>query len=186
MSYQTAIQVEGLNDYVAALRSYSVQIGNKVALRALRLGADNLRTAISAAAPIYTGKPKKKLVVGLLKAGFRAYQSKIHTGKDSDMIGVYVGFVRGKKRPFYGSFLEHGWNPKGDKVVSRAAQKSAMSAYGMNTHRSGRKTMPSNRTILPQRFIQNTVNAKQSEIENIVSTALEYGLESLAREVGLK
>ncbi len=177
MSYG-AIGIKGIKEVEAALYSYSQQLGDRVVLRALRLGANFMKTAVSAVAPSKTGR---------LRRGFRVYRSKIHSGKTStDAIGVYLTLKRGKDSPYYGQFQEHGWNVRGKSKAGsgRREFKQALVAAGLN-RRNGRSTLPGKRNIPGLFFIGNTFAAKQQQAENLIIAATEAGAEILSRKVGL-
>lgn len=116
------IKVSGLKEVQKQLYSYSQQLGDKVALAALRNGANLVKKAVQAAAPVYKGKPRADVKSGTLKKGFRVSRSKIHNGKTSDgLIGVFLTLKKGTSRkdvndPFYGRWQNAGWQAGKTKV----------------------------------------------------------------------
>lgn len=100
---ETTIVVTGLREVQRSLYSYSQQVGDRVVRGALRVGANRIKKAAQAYAPVKTGALKRRGIV--------VRNSKIHRGKSSkDLIGVYITIAAKKKTdPFYGKFQETGW-----------------------------------------------------------------------------
>src|SRR5574340_25205 len=123
-----AIKITGLREVQKKLYEYSQRLGDRVVLGALRAGANLMKRTIIAEVPVRTGK---------LKKGFKISKSKIHRGKMStDMIGVYLTLRTGKNAPFYGRFINDGWNTHGKRTGDHAPIRAR---FGQRT---GRKTLP--------------------------------------------
>src|SRR5688500_14553958 len=97
------ITITGLREVQKRLYSYSQRVGDRVVLGSLRVGANHIKKAAQANAPVKTGLLRRKGIV--------VRNSKIHRGRSStDMIGVYLTIAAKKKTdPFYGRFQETGW-----------------------------------------------------------------------------
>lgn len=104
------LHVSGLRETQRALYSYSQQMGDRVALSALRQGANFIKRLVQAAAPVKTG---------LLRRGFRVSRSKIYNGRRNEMIGVFLTLRKGKDAPFYGRFVNDGWRAGNTQVAGR-------------------------------------------------------------------
>lgn len=129
------LHISGIRETQKALYSYSQKLGDRVVVGALREGAKVTLKHIRASAPVYKGPERKGVIKGTLKKGFAVRKSKIHSGKQSATIGVYIALKKAKggttgrnpKDPFYGKFQEHGWRAgkkkrrvRGLKFISRA------------------------------------------------------------------
>ena len=162
---EESIEITGLREVQKKLYAYSQQLGDRVVYGALRAGAAVMRKSIvtSGAWTDRTGK---------LRKGFKISRSKIHRGRlSTDMIGIYLSLRKGKDAPYYGRFLNDGWNSHGARVA--AVSK-----------RSGRVTS-AGRDIPGKHFIQNSFQStKESSLRVIISNA-SAGADVLARKVGL-
>ena len=127
MSDETIV-ITGLRETQKALYAYSQQLGDRVVISSLRQGANLVKRAIERQVPVRTGK---------LKRGFKVAKSRIHSGKMSDsLIGVYLTLRKGKTAPFYGRFINDGWNAGKTKVpglhfVQSAFQSNKQSAVNV-------------------------------------------------------
>lgn len=96
-----SIQITGLREVQQRLYSYSQQLGDRVVYGALRQGANLMKREVMKQVPVRTGK---------LRRGFKIARSRIHRGRMSgDMIGVYLTIRKGKDAPYYGRFINDGW-----------------------------------------------------------------------------
>lgn len=165
------IKVSGLKEVQAALYSYSRQLGDKVVLAALKQGANLVKRAVVQTAPVKSGR---------LKRGFRVANSRIHRGRGTGRLGVYLA-LRTKKKgdPFYGRFQEDGWNVKGP---ARGKGRSAR----VPGSRSGRKTAPGKRDVPGKFFIQKAYLANREAAAQLIIKAAEVGAEIVKRKVGLR
>lgn len=121
------IKISGLQEVQKALYSYSQQLGDKVVIDALKLGANVVKKEIQRTAPVYKGAPSPRIQSGTLRKGFKVSKSKIFSAKRYDgKLGVYLTLKKGKGRgdlkdPFYGKFLESGFrNKQGLKFIDAA------------------------------------------------------------------
>lgn len=97
------ITVTGLRETQRALYSVSQQLGDKVVLGSLKLGANLVKRQAQINVPVRTGRLKR--------LGIRVGNSRFHRGKSSkDMIGVFLTISRRKRdRTYYGWFQEQGY-----------------------------------------------------------------------------
>jgi HK97 gp10 family phage protein len=175
------ITVSGLREVQKSLYSYSQQLGDKVVLDALRLGARAMQAKARAGAPKITGRLRRGIVVK---------KSKINNGKRKETLGVYLTLRTGKGRKdpkdaFYGRFLEDGWNARGKSNGAKGKGKrfEIVSRFGKRT---GRKTLPSARDIPGIKFMQGAFNSTKQQSANLIVQAVERGAEILKRKIGLK
>ncbi len=118
-----AIQITGLREVQKKLYAYSRQLGDRVALSALRSGANLIRKKITT--EIQDSGIQSRS--GKLLKGFKVSRSKIHRGRlSTDMIGIYLTLRKGKDAPFYGKFLNDGYTSRGGKKIEgkRFVQKA--------------------------------------------------------------
>lgn len=95
------LQVKGLREVQRQLYRYSQQLGDRVIYGALRQGANLVKREIEKTVPVRTGR---------LRRGFKVSRSRIHRGRLSDdMIGVYLTLRKGKGAPYYGRFINDGY-----------------------------------------------------------------------------
>jgi HK97 gp10 family phage protein len=150
------IEVKGLKEVQKSLYSYSQQLGDKIVIGALRLGASLMRKEIQANAPVYKGKPRPYIIKGNLKKGFRVSKSRIYSGKTtSGTLGVFVTLKKGDGRsdpkdPFYGRFQNEGFR-------GRAGLK----------------------------FIDKAYNSKKEAAANLIVAAASAAADSLTKKLGL-
>lgn len=101
MSTETTITVTGLAETQKKLSALGKKLGTKVIYGALRKGAGIILRDVKSRVPVRTGK---------LRRGFKVSRSKIHRGRfPGDAIGIYMSLRKGKEAPFYGRFLNDGW-----------------------------------------------------------------------------
>ena len=165
------IKVNGVSELNKALYSFSQQLGDKVALAALREGANLVRKTLKDIVPVRTGK---------LRKGFIVARSKIHSGRQSgDMIGVYLTLRKGTKAraakggraareanpsPFYSRFLNDGWKP------GKRGKKSGF---------DGRQKVPG------LRFVQSAFEGQKHAAVRVIIQSAEAGAAVLAKKTGL-
>ena len=199
-----SITVTGLKETQKALYAYSQQLGDRVVLASLRQGAAVVLKAVRATAPVYQGKPKKYVIKGALRRGFRVFKSKIHNGKMSgSMIGVYLTIKKGKGRgtddPFYGRWIENGWNARGKKNApgtkpelgidgnwrspKTASRFAITSVFGSRT---GRKSLPGKTTVPGIFFVKKAFESNKNQAVAMIENAITRGAEIVKRKVGLK
>lgn len=106
------LTVTGLKETARTLYAYSQQLGDRVVRGALRQGANYVLRGL---------RPKLPVKSGLLRRrGFRVARSRIHNGKrSSELIGVYIGLRKGKGDPFYGRFINDGWQAGKTRVPGK-------------------------------------------------------------------
>lgn len=111
-----SIKVTGLQEVQKKLYAYSQQLGDKVVLGALRQGANYVKKSVIRE----LANSGVKVRTGKLRKGFAVARSKIHRGKlSTDMIGVYLTLRKGKDAPFYGRFINDGWQAGKTKVAGK-------------------------------------------------------------------
>ncbi len=181
-----AIKITGLKETQKALYQYGQKVGDFVIYKALFAGANLVKKRTAALAPVYNGPVKKGVKPGTLRKGFRVKKSKIHSGKfSSDLIGVYLTLKKGKGRkdpsdPFYGRWLELGWNTRGKAATNRSGIKAT---FG---NRTGRKSAQGKTNVPGKFFMSNAFNSTKNEAVDTIVSVAENGLEILARKEGLK
>jgi HK97 gp10 family phage protein len=165
------ITVTGLKEAQRALYSYSQQLGDFVVFKSLRVGANIVRDAARAKAPV--GQ------TGNLKRGIVVMKSKINNGRKSELLGMTVTIRTRKGAPFYGRFQEDGWNTRGARNGSRS---NIIALFGART---GRKTQPGKTNVPGKKFINQAFIEKRAEaVDMIVRTSIA-GADVLARKLGL-
>jgi hypothetical protein len=168
-----AITVTGLADVQKALYAYSQKLGDAVVYKALKAGANVVKRQAVANAP--KGKTLR------LKKGIFVANSKINRGRTSkDLIGVYLS-IRSKKKtdPFYGRFIEDGWNTHGVRIGSRAA---IVSSFGKRT---GRSTQRGKTDVAGQGFIESAWQARRAQAVEMTVRTAEAAADLLAKKMGL-
>jgi hypothetical protein len=172
---EPVIHVTGLKEAQKALYSYSQQMGDRVVMMALRTGANYMKRVVQATVPVKTGK---------LRRGFRVARSRIYNGRgNAEMIGVYLSLRKGKDAPFYGRFINDGWNTHGKKSADKGGRAAIRAVFGSRT---GRRTLPGKTNVPGQQFVQKAyIAARNVAAEIIVSNAIAGG-EAVKRRVGLK
>lgn len=121
------IRIDGASDVIRRLNAYSLQLGDRVTLLALRSGANFLRKKIKAAAPL--GK------TGRLKRSIRVQRSKINTRARRGAVGVFVRAFKGREKndekgAYYAHFVEDGHKTRGLSRV--AASKFIKNTFNDN------------------------------------------------------
>lgn len=170
------IRIDGAADVIRRLNSYSLQLGDRVTLLALRAGANFMKKQIQSAAPV--GK------TGRLKRSIRVSRSKINTRARRGAVGVYIKPFAGKKRDdsrgaYYARFVEDGFETKG---IDTGHRTNRLGSTGL---RSGRKTQPSGNFIPGKKFIKNTFNTNRETMVDIIIQSIETGGAELANRLGL-
>ena len=166
---ESAITVTGLQEVQKQLYQFSQQLGDKVVLAALRQGANLVKQEIMQSVPVRTGK---------LRRGFKVALSKIHNKRYSDdLIGVYLTLKKGKDAPFYGRFINDGWNTHGKYVGWSKARSAA------RTKRSGRVTAKGKTDVEGKQFIQKGFAAKRAAAVTLIVRSATAGAELLARKI---
>jgi HK97 gp10 family phage protein len=175
------MKVSGLKEVQRSLYAFSQQLGDKVVIDALRLGARAMQAKARAGAPKLTGRLRRGIVVK---------KSKINNGKRKEALGVYLTIRTGKGRKdpkdaFYGRFIEDGWNAKGksNRGTGKRKRLETVSRFGSRT---GRKTLPSDRDVPGIKFMQGAFNSTKQQSANLIVQAVERGAEILKRKTGLK
>lgn len=173
------IKVSGLREVQKSLYAYSQQLGDKVVLDALRLGARAMQAKARAGAPKLTGRLRRGIVVK---------KSKIHNGKRNETIGVYLTLQKGKGRKdpkdaFYGRFIEDGWNARGKSRTGKGQSFEIVQRFG---RRTGRKSLPSQTNVPGVKFMQGAFNSTKEASARLIVQAVERGAEILKRKTGLK
>jgi HK97 gp10 family phage protein len=181
------IKVSGLKEVQKSLYQYSQQLGDRVVIAALREGAKLMQKNARANAP------KKK---GVLRKGIVVKNSKINNGKRKETIGVFLTLKKGKKLvnddgkrirdpndPYYGRFIEDGWNVRGKSRTGKGQRQEIVSRFG---RRTGRKSLPGLRDIPGIKFMRNAFNSTKEASANLIVQAAERGAEILKRRTGLK
>jgi HK97 gp10 family phage protein len=173
------IKVSGLREVQKSLYAYSQQLGDKVVLDALRLGARAMQAKAKANAPRLTGRLRRGIVVK---------KSKINNGKRSETLGVYLTLRKGRGRAdpkdaFYGRFLEDGYNVRGKSRTGKGQRKEIVNRFGSRT---GRKSLPGSRDIPGIKFIKNAFDSTKEQSARLIIAAVERGATLLKNKVGLK
>lgn len=173
------IKVSGLREVQKSLYQYSQQLGDKVVIDALKLGARAMQAKARAGAPKLTGRLRRGIVVK---------KSKINNGKRKETLGVYLTLRKGKGRKdpkdaFYGRFLEDGWNARGKSRTGKGQRAEIVARFG---NRTGRKSLPSARNIPGIKFMHGAFNSTKQQSANIIVAAVERGAQILKRKTGLK
>jgi len=107
-----SIEVHGLKETARTLYAYSQQLGDRVVRGALRQGANYVLRGLRPKLPVRSGLLRRR--------GFRVANSRIHNGKRSSaLIGVFIGLRKGKGSPFYGRFINDGWQAGKTRVPGR-------------------------------------------------------------------
>lgn len=179
------ITVTGLDEVQKRLYSYSQQLGDRVVLGALRQGANLVKKAAQANAPVLSGTLKQRGIV--------VRKSKIHRGKSSkDLIGVYLT-IAGKKKsdpayrtkddPYYGKFLETGWNTRGKSNDLRYSKRirgfTRRSVGGSRVTQRGRTDVPG------RHFIDRAFESNKEQAVELIGRSAIAASDVLARKVGL-
>lgn len=175
------IKVSGLKEFQKSLYSFSQQLGDKVVLDALRLGARAMQAKARAGAPRLTGRLRRGIVVK---------KSKINNGKRNETLGVYLTLRTGKGRKdpkdaFYGRFIEDGWNSRG-KSNGKTGKGKRFEIVSMFGSRTGRKSLPGKTNIPGIKFMQGAFNSTKNASVDLIVRAVEQGSEILKRKTGLK
>lgn len=172
------ITVTGLKEIQRSLYSYSQQLGDRVVLGALRQGANLVKKAAQANAPVKSGALKQRGIV--------VRKSKIHRGKSSkDLIGVYLTIASKKKTdPFYGKFQETGWVPRGRPNMLRPSFRKGF-GFTRRSIGSSRVTGGGAARIPGKRFIDQAFLEKREQAAEIIRQSAIAASEVLARKVGL-
>lgn len=177
--------ITGLEETQRTLYAYSQQMGDRVVRMALRQGANYILRGIREAVPVKTGLLKRR--------GFRVANSRIHNGRrGSEMIGVYISLRKGKGDPFYGRFLNDGWNPAGRKATAGDRPGMAM-VFGAGSQMSRRVSVPAPgrggnlyAKVPGKGFVQRAfAERKEAAVQLIVQSA-EAGAEAIKRRLGMK
>ena len=175
-----AIRIKGLREVQKQLYSYSQQLGDKVIISALRRGANVVKKEIHSLAPV--GKTRR------LRRGFKVAKSRIHSGKHStDMIGVYLKLKTGKRDPFYGRFINDGWNTHGKTNTSRPVfgrRGVYLSTRRSKVKGSSRVTQAGKTNVPGKHFVQRGFAAKRHAALRVIVETAQAGADLLARKVG--
>jgi len=193
---EQALEITGLKDVQKALYGFSQQLGDRVVRGALRQGANYVLKGIKELIPVgQTRKVKGVSVVGglLKRRGFRVANSKIHAGKMSnDMIGIYISLRKKKGDPFYGRFLNDGWNPAGRKATAEDRPGMAM-VFGSGSRMAKRWSAPAHgrggalySKVPGQQFVQRGFESRKDAAVDLIVRAAEAGAEVVKRKVGLR
>lgn len=169
------VRIDGAADVIRRLNAYSLQMGDRVTLLALRSGANFMKKQIQNAAPVRKGR---------LKRSIRVSRSKINTRARRGAVGVYIKPFAGKKKDdprgaYYARFVEDGYESKGIDTGRR------LNRIGPTGLRSGRKTQASGNLVGGQKFIKNTFNTNKETMLDIITTSIETGGNELANRLGL-
>jgi len=186
-----AIKISGIKNTQNALRLLDKRMTTKVALKAVKKGAQVTRKAISKSAPVYRGKPKKDVVVGAVKKGFRVYKSKINTPRKNKVIGVYVsirkmttdsGKGRGTLDPFYARFLEKGWNVRGKRkgAIVRGLIRVGFLKQGKRRSKKGKTNVDG------LHFIEKSGDASAVNSTNVIEQSFKKDVEAEKRKLRFK
>jgi len=165
------MKLTGIEGVQKALFSYSQQLGDRVTLASLSVGARFVQRTVKQTAPKRTGRLARAIVVK---------RSKINSPKrGSNKIGVFLAIRRGKgkkdpKDGFYGAWVERGYNVRG---------KSRGGAGGRG---KGRKSLPGKRDIPGQFFMRNSFNRTKIAAVDLIVRAFIAGAEVVKRKVGLR
>jgi Bacteriophage HK97-gp10, putative tail-component len=177
------IEITGLNELQKKLYSYSQQLGDKVVEKSLRQGAGLVKAAILKEIDA-TGL---KVKTGRLRRGFTVKKSKIHSTRTDGIIGIFLSLKKGKDAPFYGRFLNDGWNTHGKLNAQRlqfGGHRNLVS-YTRRAIGSSRTTAPGRTNVPGREFVpRGFEQSKNSALRLIVADA-QAGAELLARKVGL-
>lgn len=173
----SALEVKGLKEIQRALFSYNETMGVKIIRSSLRQGANLVKKQAQINAPL--GK------TGTLRKGITVKQSKIHSTRDGLTFGVYITLRSGKGRkdpkdPFYGRWIEDGWNVRGKGGGSRSAITSTFGG------RSGRKSQRGNKNIGGKKFIDRAFRSARGNALRLIIRTSQAGSESVKRRLGLK
>jgi HK97 gp10 family phage protein len=173
------IKVTGLKEVQKSLYQYSQQLGDKVVMDALRLGARFMQARAKSNAPKLTGRLRRGIVVK---------KSKIYNGKRNETLGVFLTLRKGRGRAdtkdaFYGRFIEDGWNVRGKSRTAKGQRAEIVSRFGSRT---GRKTLPGNRDIPGIKFMDRAYKTTREQSATIIVQAVERGSEILKSKIGLK
>lgn len=169
---EEAITIRGTKELVAALYQYSQRLGDFVIYKALRVGANVIKKSVIQFAPRRTGKLQDK--------GFLVAKSKINNGRTStSMIGVYLTIAHKKKNdPFYGRFVNDGWNVRG-----ASASRGAITAiFGSRT---GRRSLRGKRDVYGKEFIDRGWNRKKETARAYIVEDSYAGMQHLQNKLGL-
>lgn len=158
--------------------SYSQQLGDRVVLGALRQGANLVKKAAQANAPVKTGLLKTRGIV--------VRKSRIHRGKSSqDMIGVYLTIASKKKTdPFYGKFQETGWVPRGKPNMLRPSFRKGL-GFTRRAIGSSRVTRAGGARVPGKLFIDQAFLEKREQAAELIRQSAIAASDVLARKVGL-
>jgi HK97 gp10 family phage protein len=173
------IKVTGLQEVQRSLYAYSQQLGDKVVLDALRIGARFMQSRAKSNAPKLSGRLRRGIVVK---------RSKIFNGRRNETLGVYLTLRKGKGRDdpkdaFYGRFIEDGWNVRGKSRTGKGQRAEIVSRFGNKT---GRKSLPGIRNIPGVKFMDSAFKTTKEQSANLIVQAVERGAEVLKQRVGLK
>ena len=97
-----SIEVKDLVKTQKAIYRFSEQLGDRVTLLALRLGANYMLKSVRLAAPVKTGNLRRSITVK---------NSRIHRRTRNGKVGVYmtIKYGKGNRARVYGSFVERGY-----------------------------------------------------------------------------
>ncbi len=183
------IQVRGLREVQKALFSYSQQLGDKVMLAAVRQGANLVRKVARAS----VGKRTRTLERGIIVSKSKIYRAR----PGADVIGVFLTIRKNKsgskkKDPFYGRFIEDGWNVRGKSNqvgafnrrgkfrFSRAVQTAV---FGKKT---GRVSLPGKRDIPGKLFIKGSFEKNKRAAADLIVQSAERGAEVVKSKLRLR
>ena len=152
MANEFSIEIKGLKEVQHALYKYSRQLGDRVIVAALKEGAKVVQKEAKYRAPKSSGRLRRGIVVR---------KSKIHKGRGTGKVGVYLTLRKGKgkkdrKDAFYGRFQEDGW-----------------------TDRSGRRHPGKN-------FIKSAFSAQKNNAVKAIVNSARNGAEIVKRRTGLR
>ena len=113
MSDEIAIEIRGIAETQQRINEFSEKLGDRVALLALRAGANFMLKKVREAEPKKTGRLRRATVV---------QTSRLNRRRVNGKVGVYLVVKPGKKKDdprgaYYGQFLERGYKRKSGAVI---------------------------------------------------------------------
>jgi hypothetical protein len=169
------LNVTGAGDAIRRINAYSLQLGDKVVMSALRAGGALLKKQIQTQVHTESGR---------LKRSIRVFTSKINKRNKNSKIGLFVRPYTGKKKDdprgaYYAYMVENGYEVRGRNTGTSPRRLGATGLV------SGRKTQASGKFVMGRQFVKNGFTASRSSVERLISQSVEQGSAQLAARLDL-
>lgn len=169
------LNITGTSDAIRRVNAYSLQLGDKVIMSALRAGGQLLKKQIQAQTHVESGR---------LKRSIRVFTSKINKRNKNSKIGLFVRPYTGKKKDdprgaYYAYMVENGYEVRGRNTGTSPRR------IGSTGLVSGRKTQPSGKFVMGRQFVKNAYSSSRSSVERLIAQSVERGSAQIIARLGL-